>query len=307
MRSLPSEISQDITQATVKASGQAPRAFGEHSSFSCSKQVPEVIYAAVDASLKRVIAALDTVAETSLLWKTGFLKDGGPHRRLKGKRFPISIGEDECLVFGKLIQEFRPEHCYIIGNAFGLSSTYIADVMQRHGGKSVTTLDDQSEGEGKRVASIAQRLTDALELNAILKNRKGASPGDIPKTAERDVYDLIFVDGLHRHPQVTLDFEGMLPYSDANSLFVFHDSWAPGIPEAAQRAKEEGFRCLWIPTSCEMIVATRNNAHFERLQALFDNAIEDQKRRPSVGLGLLLFCEYIAFYWNLYWNRLLGR
>ena len=76
----------------------------------------------MDESLHRVIGALDSVAETTMVWPKGLLNPGGPHRRLKGHQYPISIGEDECLVFGKLIESLRPAHCYIIGNAFGFSS-----------------------------------------------------------------------------------------------------------------------------------------------------------------------------------------
>ena len=122
---------------------------------------------AMDESLTRVLNALEGIAPTSLLWHKGLLNPGGPHRRLKGIHYPISIGEDECLVFGKIVENFHPATCYIIGNAFGLSSTYIADVMKRHGGQRVITLDNQSEGEGERTAAIAQKLTDTLGLGDI--------------------------------------------------------------------------------------------------------------------------------------------
>lgn len=257
----------------------------------------------MDASLTRVVQALGTIAETSLLWPEGLLNPGGPHRRLEGKHYPISIGEDECLVFGKLIEAFRPEHCYIIGNAFGFSSAYIADAMKRAGGKSVVTLDNQSEGDGQRTAMIAQRLTDALDLGDILKNEKGSAPQDIPRTAALHGYDLAFIDGLHRHPQVTHDFHGMLPHCTENALVVFHDSWIIGVPEAVDAAKAEGFRCLWIPTSCEMIVATRDVARFERLREVFPAGVEDRGRRSYLYGWTLYARETLAFHLG----RLFGR
>jgi predicted O-methyltransferase YrrM len=230
----------------------------------------------MDESLTRVLAALEKIAPTSLLWHKGLLNPGGPHRRLKGIHYPISIGEDECLVFGKLIERFKPANCYIIGNAFGLSSAYIADVMRRHGGQRVITLDNQSEGQGERTAAIAQQLTDALELSDLLVNKKGSAPQDIAATVEHPSYDLIFIDGLHRHPQVTHDFKGVLPYANDQSLIVFHDSWIIGVPEAVAEAKEQGFRCLWLPTSCEMIVATRDQERFAQLQEIFPDGVEDR-------------------------------
>jgi predicted O-methyltransferase YrrM len=257
----------------------------------------------MDESLTRVLRALGDVADTGLLWEKGLLNPGGPHRRLRGHCYPISIGEDECLAFGKLIERFRPEHCYIIGNAFGLSSAYIADAMKRNGGKSVITLDNQSEGAGQKTAAIAQALADKLELSDILKNKKGSAPQDIAATVEQSKYDLIFIDGLHRHPQVTHDFDGMLPYAPDDGMIVFHDSWIVGVPEAVDRARECGFRCLWIPTSCEMILATRSATRFAQLQALFPSGIENRGRRNYLFGAALATREVVSFHVG----RLFGR
>ena len=257
----------------------------------------------MDESLRRVVSALGKLADVSFLWEKGLLNPGGPHRRLRGHHYPISIGEDECLVFGKLIEAFHPEHCYIIGNAFGFSSAYIADVMKRHGGKSCITLDNQSEGAGQKTAGIAQGLCDALGLGDILRNKKGSAPQDIASTAEQRSYDLIFIDGLHRHPQVTHDLEGMLPYCGPESIVVFHDSWIIGVPEAVARAKKEGFRCLWIPTSCEMILATRSAERWDALTKLFPEGVEDRGHR-NYFYGWTLYARETVSY---HLGRMLGR
>jgi len=256
----------------------------------------------MDESLNRVLSALDSTVETSLVWPRGLVNPGGPHRRLKGHKYPISIGEDECLVFGKLIKAFRPEHCFIIGNAFGLSSVYIADAMKAHGGKSVVTLDNQSEGDGQKMARIAQGLADKLDLGSILTNKKGSAPQDIAANADQSKYDLIFIDGLHRHPQVTHDLHGVIPYVKDDSLVVFHDSWIVGVPEAVAEAKKLGFRCLWIPTSCEMIVATKSEARFAELQKTFPTGIEDKGRRSYV-YGYFLYLKEVA---TFHWQQLIG-
>ena len=257
----------------------------------------------MDDSLQRVVSALEGLAEIGFVWEKGLLHPGGPHRRLRGHHYPISIGEDECLVFGKLVEALRPEHCYIIGNAFGFSSAYIADVMKRCGGKSVITLDNQSEGAGQKVAAIAQALSDALGVSDILKNKKGTAPDDIAATVEQKAYELVFIDGLHRHPQVTHDFEGVLPYCAERGIVVFHDSWIIGVPEAVQRAKQKGFRCLWVPTSCEMILATRDADLWQRLQALFPDGVEDRGHRNYLYGWTLYARETLSFQLN----RMLGR
>lgn len=257
----------------------------------------------MDDSLKRVVSALDGLAEIGFVWEKGLINPGGPHRRLRGHRHPISIGEDECLAFGKLIRALRPEHCFIIGNAFGFSSAYIADVMKANGGKSVITLDNQSEGAGEKVAKIAQALSEAIGTDDILRNKKGSSPQDIGSAVEQPSYDLVFIDGLHSHPQVTHDFDGVLPYCAERGIVVFHDSWIIGVPEAVERAKQKGFRCLWAPTSCEMIFATRDAALFKQLQALFPEATED-KGHVNYLYGSALYVRDSIKY---HLNRMLGR
>lgn len=158
------------------------------------------------------------MAETSLVWHRGLLNSGGPHRVLKGSLYPISIGEDECAVFGKLIEQFRPENTFIIGNAFGFSSCYIADAMRQYGGQSVITLDSEVEGRGQDCAAVARRLANVMELS-LLKNKKGSSPNDTAWAAEGKNFDLVFIDGDHSDPQVTRDFEGILPFADSQANF----------------------------------------------------------------------------------------
>ncbi len=257
----------------------------------------------VDESLLRVITTLNRIAETSLVWPQGLLHPGGPHRRLKGHHDPISIGEDECAALGRMVAALRPAHAFIIGNAFGFSSSYIADVMQRNGGKSVISLDDHSEGDGQRAAAIARELSLSLGLDNILKNKRGVSPADIAKSVEQKLYDLILIDGQHRHPQVTRDFQGVLPYSSAQTVVVFHDSWLSGVAGAVSEAKRAGFRCLWLPTSCEMILATRSPERFEQLCAIFPEGGEDRGSR-SRALGYLLYAQQsVAFHFGRVFAR----
>jgi predicted O-methyltransferase YrrM len=253
-----------------------------------------------DSSLALVLRTLDAIAETRTVWPHGLFHPGGPHRRLKGEQYPISIGEDECRTFGKLIRGLRPGHCFIIGNAFGLSSAYIAHVMQQHGGQSVVTLDDQSEGNGQRCAAIAQELAERLELGSLLVNKKGRSPEHTREAAGDRSYDLIFIDGLHRHPQVTRDFEGVQPIADERSVVVWHDGWIPGIPESVETAKQQGMHCLWLPTSCEMILGTRDPQMFARLQELFPEG-EIEHRHPNYFIGYL---RYLQTYWSIRFERM---
>jgi predicted O-methyltransferase YrrM len=228
--------------------------------------------------LEKVVKALDSVAPTKLVWTNGFANPGGPHRRLAGNKSPISIGEDEGVMFTKLIAALRPANCFIVGNAFGFSSALIAMVMEDHGGRSVITLDAQTEGNGERNAQVARALTERLSLK-ILKNKKGFSPQNVAEAAEDPSYDLIFLDGCHDHPQVTYDLIGTLPYAHDKSVIVLHDFWLRGVERCAQAMEMAGFYCLLVPTSCEIVLCTRDKATFEKMREVFPEGVTDVASR----------------------------
>ena len=108
--------------------------------------------------IRAISKALNELANVRTLWHFGCVNKGGPHRRLAGSPSPISIGEDECEVFGALIERIRPKHCYIVGNAFGFSAAYIALAMRDIGAEHVVALDAETEGEGVELANVARGL-----------------------------------------------------------------------------------------------------------------------------------------------------
>jgi predicted O-methyltransferase YrrM len=233
-----------------------------------------------DAALQAVMGALEQITEMTVVWPRGLMHPGGPHWRPSCMIIPISVGADECALLRGLVTAFRPKDCFIIGNAFGLSSAYIARVMEDHGGESVVTLDNGCQGDGAVCARIADQLKDKLGLR-ILTCKRGTSPQDIARAVAVPKHDMIFIDGLHQHPQVTHDFVGCLPYAHERTIWVWHDFWLPGIPECVDYARSLGIRCLWVPTSCEMVVGTRDPEHYATLQKLFPNGREDRRAYPA--------------------------
>ncbi len=227
--------------------------------------------------VREIVVNLDAIAGLDVVWKRGIVHPGGPHYRLKGTLGPVSLGEDECRVFGRLIQVFEPGNCFIIGNAFGMSSTYIAKMMERHGGRAVITLDSKSEGDGERCYTTANRIRERMGC-ALLTNKSGWSPQDIDAAAEDSAYDLIFIDGDHHHPQVTRDFHGVKHLAHDESIVCWHDYWMEGIPESVEEAQREGFHCIKVNTSCEMVLGTRSLDVFGRIKELFPNVEEPRKR-----------------------------
>ncbi len=241
--------------------------------------------------LRNVIATLDKIAGLERVLPHGAVHPGGPHYRLRGSVGPISIGEDECAVFARVIERFAPADCFIVGNAFGLSSVFISKMMEANGGRSVVTLDAKCEGDGDRCFDIAARLRDEMACT-ILTNKVGWSPQDIDSAAERDAYDLIFLDGLHRHPQVSKDFHGVKHLAHDETILCWHDYWMPGIPQSVAEAQRDGFECIKINCSCEIVLGTRSHSVFETISEMFDNVETPQPRRRI--LAFLRICHAVA-------------
>ncbi len=230
---------------------------------------------------REVVANLDAITRIDCIWKRGLINPGGPHYRLNGMLVPISIGEDECVNFGRLITRFRPKNCFIIGNAFGLSSVYIAKVMERCGGTAVVTLDNKSEGDGVLCSQIAAALRDRMSAK-MLKNKEGSSPDDVQGAADDSEYDLIFIDGEHSHPQVTEDFEAVKHLARDDTIISWHDYWIPGIPESVRRAEQAGFLCLKVLSSCEVVLGTKSPEVYSELEKLYPNSEKPGKRQSGL-------------------------
>lgn len=244
-----------------------------------------------DTTLQEILQTLDDIASLERIWARGAVHQGGPHYRIDGTRGPISIGEDECRVIGRFVQQFKPRRCFMVGNAFGLSSVYIAKMMEQNAGESVVTLDNQSEGNGQRCAGIAEQLRSRMDCK-LLTNHKGSSPQDVEMTAGADRYDFVFLDGLHRHPQVTTDFQAVQRVATEDAVFCWHDYWMPGIPQCVEYARKTGYHCLKINSSCEMAMGTKSKSVFDEISGLYGNT-ETPKRRLRPGAFLKL-CYVLA-------------
>lgn len=236
--------------------------------------------------VRSIVVTLESIAGLDQIWKRGVVHRGGPHYRLRGSIGPVSIGEDECLMLATLIGRFRPAHCFVIGNGFGLSSAFIAKMMEANGGLSVTTLDSKVEGDGERCFDTAETLRVRMACR-ILRNEHGVSPHDVERTAGGLSYDLIFIDGDHAHPQPTLDFHGVQHLLAPSGILLWHDYWLAGVAESVTEARRNGYRCVKVNSSCEMVFGTRDDSVFRDIEALFEDAETPRPRRHPWGRFVL--------------------
>ncbi len=236
--------------------------------------------------LPTILTTLRTLTPLDRIWNHGLVHPGGPHYRLRGTAGPASIGEDECGVLAQLIARFEPAHCFIIGNGFGLSSVWIAKLMEVAGGQSVATLDNRSEGDGARCFAVAAHLADRLACR-LLHNAYGESPRDLPAHLGPHPYDLIFIDGNHAHPHALHDFLAALPALSPTGILCWHDYWLPGVAASVDEAQRHGLHCLLLETSCEMVFGTRSPAVHRALQQMFPHAtLPTRRRHPWARLRL---------------------
>ena len=253
---------------------------------------PEHDFTQPAAIVRHIVASLASIDRLEQLWARGIVHAGGPHYRLSGTTGPVSIGEDECLLLGQVIARFKPSNCFILGNGFGLSSAFVAMMMQASGGRSVVTLDDLSEGDGRRCFETAEELRHRLDCR-ILRNQRGTSPRDLNRAVDSVSYDLVFIDGDHSHPQVIDDCRGLQPLLRADSILCWHDYWLRGVSESVAEAERTGYRCLKVNSSSEMAFGTRDDAVFRAIAALFPDAEAPPVRRRHPLARLTLSRSYL--------------
>jgi predicted O-methyltransferase YrrM len=262
--------------------------------------------------IRAISKALNELANVRTLWSRGCVNKGGPHRRLAGSPTPVSIGEDECEVFGAVIERFKPKHCYIVGNAFGFSAAYIALAMRDIGAEHVVALDAELEGDGVDLANVARGLAKNLQVD-LLHIKKGFSPQDVPATVEVDKYDLIFIDGNHNAPYVRNDLHGLLPYMHDETVVVFHDFFLDGVRDGVEAALASGLHCLWLPTSCEMVVATRSETRLQQLREIFPKGagVPSHRRKvslhPEKGSYWFWLTRVLPVHWAVWLERTTGK
>lgn len=258
--------------------------------------------AAMRSLVRETTKCLHEITPIEAIWHRGVVHRGGPHYRLKGTLGPVSLGEDECLVFGRLIQELHPVNCFIIGNAFGMSSAFIAKMMEIYGGKSVVTLDSKSEGDGDRCFTIAGELGRCMNCRLLI-NKIGWSPKDIDRAADDESYDLIFIDGDHSHPQVSRDFEGIRHLAHEKTVICWHDYWMAGVPESVDMAQRDGFRCVKVNSSCEIVFGTRSEEVRRRIASLYTDVEDPRKRHRPIAYLKLYHSLLIGGFRNHFMNR----
>lgn len=149
----------------------------------------------------------------------------------------------DAFVFLAMERLIKPYNIFIIGNAFGLSTFFLAELFPN---ANIDVIEAEIEGFEVKTGSKLTNLINK-EFFGNVNLTIGYSPKDIEKAVNANKYNLVFFDGYHTNEQLLLDFNGMLPYLDENCVLYFHDIAFAKMFEAWEIIKSEGINRGFIP------------------------------------------------------------
>ncbi len=186
--------------------------------------------------------------------------DGG-HFALKGHvDRPVSVSRVEARLLANLVTLLDCKNVLEVGTGFGYSTLWMAQGLSLcTAPASVITFDDQTEGDlGGLGIEVARTLWSRTHLERFVDFRPGRSPEALASLT--DTADLAFIDAEHHDGRPLLDYQGVVPHLSQHACVVFHDVQAKyDVAEAVSRAEQDGFACVRLGTSCEMVVASRDS------------------------------------------------
>lgn len=208
-------------------------------------------------------------------------------RKLKTKKFPYSLTDEEGLVLHKLVADCGFREGYEIATAFGYSSLYLGLAFKKTGGRLVTVDAYVEESEENflysedtareraarfKEALVAGRLNElpeglqfaaenarVLGLQDIIQFEIAFSPDGIPPILNNRLLDFAFIDGGHFGEQPILDVNAVLPNlcKDRFAL-VFHDTQCEAVAKAVYHAAAQTSGSIFsIHTRNRLVVVSR--------------------------------------------------
>jgi hypothetical protein len=208
--------------------------------------------------------------------------------KLKNKKFPYSLTDEEGLILYKLVADSGLRNGYEVATAFGYSSFYLGLAFKKNGGRLVSmdayveeTEEDfiYDEATAKKRAEMYGTMRRNGELDKLPEGLKfalfgskelgieetvryeiGFSPVSVPALLQGEKLDFAFIDGGHFGEQPCLDVDAVVPYMNFDKcIMMFHDTQceavAKGVFHAAQRI---GGDIHSINTRNRLVVVSRN-------------------------------------------------
>lgn len=208
--------------------------------------------------------------------------------KLKTRKFPYSITDEEGLVLYDLVTRLGCTRGYEIATAFGYSSFYLGLAFRKNRGSLVSVdayvEEDQQdfiydEATARRHAAACQAARDTgrpeslpeglrfalagartLDLAATVRYEIGFSPMDVPALLQGHRVDFAFIDGSHFGEAPCADVDAVLPHLNPDRcVLVFHDTHCAAVAKAVFHAAETlGGVIHSLNTRNRLVVVSRN-------------------------------------------------
>jgi len=206
----------------------------------------------------------------------------GDHFALLGHTTrPLSVSRVESRFLANFVALSNVRSILEIGTGFGYSTAWLAYGLGlcNHGGL-VHTVDDLSEGDvGREASHAAEELWRRTGVSQRIVRVRGRSP-DILLRRPSVRADIAFIDGGHHHGQPILDYQAVGRHLVDGGCILFHDAQSKyDVPGAVARAEMDGYMCLELGTSCEMVAAVST----EEQKTICTLALSTARRAVMLG------------------------
>lgn len=157
---------------------------------------------------------------------------------LRHPEFPESlshIDRDSGALLQRLIAEQRPQRTLEVGLAYGISTLFICDALQALGPRARHIVIDpfqHGKWRGLGLRNLAQAgYADLIDF------RDQPSELVLPQLlAERQTFDFVFIDALHRFDQVMVEFYYVNRLLNPGGIVVFDDANRRSVGRAIRHA-----------------------------------------------------------------------
>lgn len=239
-----------MSSSPRKAINRVLRRFGLEISRIPKHPQPEP---ALPPSTEAVLERLDEPFRSRLL----SMYEGNPQRGFDGQIHTLDdltrISPAQGMWIHDLCLSAKPQSTLEIGMAYGFSTVYFLAALAKNGQGKHTAIDPFQKsgwhGIGLTVATeLAATLSDPSGLRFI-EDRSDRAATDLVR--EKQLFDIVFVDGNHRYDDVLVDFYLYAQIVSNGGYIILDDMWMSSVKTVAEfiRTNRPDFREIASPVS----------------------------------------------------------
>ncbi|MET1255422.1 SDR family NAD(P)-dependent oxidoreductase [Aliikangiella maris] len=209
--------------------------------------------------------------------------------------FPWAISSDIGCKLYQIIVENQCQRSLEIGLAFGLSALFICQAHHVKGGGEHTAVDPCQSVEFESIGIDQVNKAGLSQYFNLLEAKDYDILPELVKQQQK--YDFIFIDGLHMHDYVVIDYFYSDLLLEVGGIMAFDDCHAPGVSSAVAYLEENrNYRLLENDTGQRLRVyqkmaeddrtITKPNHHVDYVQKYYQFAGEAELRESQQHLSV---------------------